>query len=87
MIQKPAQTFSHQDELRHLFFTESRSPAFFQLPEMQQVFSHGLIGAQREGELALRPGEAARSLDKPMPQGVEFFKGPGGRPFSPAADW
>ena len=48
---------------------------------MQQIFSHGLIGAQREGELALRPGETARSLDEPMPQGVEFFKGPGGWPF------
>jgi hypothetical protein len=49
---------------------------------MQQIFSHGLIGAHREGELALRPGETARSLDEPMPQGVELFKGPGGQPFS-----
>jgi hypothetical protein len=43
---------------------------------MQEIFSHGLIGAHRESELALRPGETARSLDKPMPQRVEFFKGP-----------
>ena len=44
------------------------------IQEMHQIFSHGLIGAHRESELALRSGETTRSLDEPMPQVSSFSK-------------
>jgi hypothetical protein len=50
---------------------------------MDQVFSQCFISAHREGQLALRSGETAGSLDDPMPQGVKFLKRPGDGTFRP----
>ena len=45
---------------------------------MHQLFSDRLIGAHREGELALSSGETTGFLDEPMPKGIEFLKCQGG---------